>query len=275
MHRSANAMMECCPATVFVEAVKPSTDAPGNDTAAALYGFELAALGPRIVQGSIAFDTDAGWYTVSVPAVPLQGKVRHFTSISATYERRDFISSRMYAKFPQPVRIVNWWLDTARAEADGSFGWHDKGQVRCSPSFIHDKPTPINRYAAKMDPKDADDLQTPPQAGSMILDATRSLPLYNRNCKEPFADATAQDAVTPLFPPDLRNANAPLGSTGVQVAINADGSLADAWVWQPSGIEKYDAAALDAAKRSKYKGARAYCMPVPSRYMFFVTFSPR
>jgi TonB family protein len=63
-------------------------------------------------------------------------------------------------------------------------------------------------------------------------------------------------------------------STVVEVAINPDGTLLDAWVWGPSGIPQFDAEALRAAKASTYTGARGYCRPVPGEYFFRVTFAP-
>jgi outer membrane biosynthesis protein TonB len=63
-------------------------------------------------------------------------------------------------------------------------------------------------------------------------------------------------------------------STAVEVAINGDGALADAWIWGPSGFSAFDDEALRAAKASTYTGAAAYCEPVPGFYFFRVTFDP-
>jgi len=58
------------------------------------------------------------------------------------------------------------------------------------------------------------------------------------------------------------------------VLLNADGSVGDAWIYQPSGFEAFDSAALDAAKTSRYQAARSYCQNVPALYLFHVTFDP-
>jgi outer membrane biosynthesis protein TonB len=59
----------------------------------------------------------------------------------------------------------------------------------------------------------------------------------------------------------------------IKVVLNPDGSLADAWVFYPTGFPEFDEAARIAAAKTKYRGAIAYCEPVPSEYIFRVTFT--
>jgi len=58
------------------------------------------------------------------------------------------------------------------------------------------------------------------------------------------------------------------------VAVNADGGLASAWIYQPSGSRQADRAALEAAEASRYRAGTALCAPAPGIYMFRVTFAP-
>lgn len=287
LHRPASAMVEFCPADLSYERVTAGTQlvrrqAGSNEAASyspefsSLYGFELSALGVRtITQATLAFDTTGGWYTLDVPAVTLVAKERHYSNPLVSFVRRDYVSPVLYVRFPQAVTINHAWVYSVAAQHDAPFGWQARGTVTCDPPAApsaqqaqsYNKPEAFYHLAEA----DADPLSQPPGATSLILSAKTSPPLEQSNCPEPFREATVKTQVTPQYPDIMTTGKA---TTSVEVAINAGGSLADAWVWGPSGFKPFDDASTLAATKSSYTGARSYCRDVPGRYFFRVTFDP-
>jgi TonB family protein len=269
-HRPASATVEFCPATLQIQPVGQNNSK--TDRPAQLYGFNLYAHSPRSVVASVAFDTNGGWYTLEVPRITLSPKQRHYASGPERFTRTDFVSQTMYVRFPSPVVINDAWVFQASAQGDGPFGWEKQGEVNCDPSGPGlTSQAPVPQLA--LDPKDQDALGAAPSQKSMIFAAATTQPIERAACAQPFQDATVTNAVTPDYP-DAVSALRAGGVSTVEVDINADGSLADAWVWGPSYYSELNAAALQAARNSKYKPKRAYCRNVPGRYFFQVTFSP-
>jgi TonB family protein len=285
MHRPAKAMIEFCPATFNYQAVGQSEEAR---TPAALYGFELSALGPRtITTATLAFDTDAGWFTVDVPGVTLIRKARHYSEPYISFVRHDYVSPIFYARFPKPVTVVRAWVLSASAQGDSLFSWGQEGTVRCDPGtqqlrLITAKDIkPIahgERYRPvlpELDPNDRDTLSASPPPVALVVDARQSKSLENASCIQPFQDGMVVSQATPTYPDAMRYYNVSGRVTVVvEVAIGADGKLADAWVWGPSGYKAFNDETLRAARSSTYEAARAYCQAVPSEYFFSVTFDP-
>lgn len=292
-HRPAFAMVEFCPATLAYDRVGSDTalirqqsriDRTGKATneTSSLFGFELMALGGRtITAAKLAFDTSGGWYTLDVPAVTLAEKDRHYSAPWVTFIHRDFVSPVLYVRFPQAVSISHAWVYEATAQNDGAFGWQAIGAVMCdpipeaSPEQRAHWPKPArSRNPYTLDPKDEDRLSDVPSAMSLVLNAAPSAPLESAACTEPFREATVTRPEQPQYPDVLRGRVGSDVMTSVEVAIEPDGTLQDDWVWAPSGFKPFDDASLDAARRSTYKGARAYCRAVPGEYYFRVTFDP-
>lgn len=281
--RPASATAEFCPAMLDYQRTGASETLPSREASpsgngaipAPLYGFELTALDTRtITNATLAFDTTAGWFTVRVPMVTLAEKDRHYTGPSSTFVRRDYVSPLMYVRFPDAVTIRHAWVYSASASGDGAYGWQAKGVVPCDPP-----PAPSQKQTAKysspyrLDPKDEDPVGMP-GTNSVLLPANPVKPLEDDNCGLPFSNATAKDVARPRYPPALRGAVFGRATTAVEVAIGADGTLADAWIWAPSGFRPFDEEALRAAKNTTYSGARSYCRAVPGLYLFRVTFAP-
>jgi TonB family protein len=269
--KPAQAIAEFCPARL---AMRPIDGGP--PTGSRLFGFDLTAQGPRSVTAILAFDTNVGWYTAALPTVAIDEKDRHYTSPWADFVRRDFVSPKMYLQFPAAVNIKHVWVYTAQATGD-DFGWAAKGQVTCAASADAAVLPNIAERPPILDPKDSDRLTDAPPPDAKRIVPVPSAPLGQTNCGQPFADATVTTPGTPDYP-TVMSVRAPdghaAGTSVIQVAINPNGTLSDAWVWGTSGFSALDNAALDAAKRSGYRGAIAYCQPVPGMYLFKVTFSP-
>ena len=267
----ARAMAEFCPARL---AIRPVDGGPA--TGSRLYGFDLAAQGPRSVAAMLAFDTDAGWFTATLPPVVIAEKDRHYTSPWADFVRRDWVSAKMYLQFPVALKVKHAWVYTAQATGD-QFGWTSKGPVSCAASADAAVPQNFAERPPILDPKDSDRLSDPPPANAKPLVPVTSAPLGQMKCGQPFADASVTTQSPPDYP-SVMSVRAPdghaAGTSVIQVAINPNGTLSGAWIWGTSGFSALDNAALDAAKRSGYRGAMAYCEPVPGMYFFKVTFSP-
>lgn len=284
-------MMEFCPASLSYERVgsetalirqQSSKDNVGKSNAetSSLYGFELRALGPRtITKATLAFDTSAGWYTIDVPAVTLIEKDRHYSAPWVSFTRHDYVTPVFYVHFPEAVAVANAWVYSASVQDDAPFQWSSQGAVLCdpppAPSEAQRKHYHLSRNsgdAYKLADGDKEDLSVPPTSGSLILPATTSKPLESTDCAEPFREAEVKYQAEPRFP------NTPQtwgrASTSAEVAIEASGTLGDAWIWGPSGVQQYDDETLRTARTSTYNGARSYCRAVPALYYFRVTFDP-
>jgi hypothetical protein len=60
-------------------------------------------------------------------------------------------------------------------------------------------------------------------------------------------------------------------TTVIEVAVKPDGTLADTWVWGPSGDEVFDTSRLGEVKRDTFRPGSAYCEPAAGFY--FLTFA--
>ncbi|HET9392356.1 MAG TPA: energy transducer TonB [Candidatus Rubrimentiphilum sp.] len=283
----AQALTEICPAQLEVAAVS-STDQTTRGPAA-LFGFALTAMGPRTVSGKLAFDTTAGWFTVDVPPVALAEKDRHYNEIFGRLTIPDWVSRIMYVRFPTNVTLNHSWLYSATARSDGDFGWEKSGTFICPPPPGTQKANGVktisiatsNTAGARrtfekplVDPKDVDTLSASPPPDALQIAAAASKALETANCAKPFQDGSVTLLVDPGYPSVLQTTGAS-GIIGVGLALNPDGTLADSWVWAPTGLAAFDQAAIAAVQRSKYVNAVAYCRPVPAIYNAYIMFNSR
>lgn len=276
-HRPATAMVESCPAVLSYQAVGQSY---GSDVPTAWYGLELTALGPRtITSATLAFDTSAGWFTISVPAVAVTQSDRHYSGSSAAITHHDYVSQVMYARFASAITIRHAWVYNAAATGD-SFGWQTQGVVQCeprgAPSDEQQRHIPNNAHGIfAPDPNDGG-LSALPSKTSLILVPNVSKALEeNASCAQPFRDADVKKQAQPQFPDGMTGMmNGGRATSSAMIAVNGDGSIAGAWLWASSGYAPLDAATLAAAKTSTYAGARAYCRAVPGIYRLNATFAP-
>jgi TonB family protein len=269
LHDQASAVTELCPARLDIAPVGISS----GQQAAAIYGFELNAQGSRTVTTTLAFDTNAGWYRVDLPAMPLAEKDTLYSSFYGSWRMRQWESPIMYIRFATPVILEHAWVYRAAATDDGPFGWQRRGTILCAPL-----PPP-----AKDVSKDADDsdglapqreerLDLPPSSNSIVVSAQSTSPLLSSACAEPFR---AADAKKPVLPDDPAISGVSGGTSVIEVALDGEGHLIEAWVQASSGYKPFDDAALSAARKTQYEGARAYCRAIPALYLFKVTFDGR
>lgn len=256
----ARAAIEFCPASLMIKPV----EAASQDQPAVLYGAILKALGPRIVTATLVFDTDKGWFSASAPATALTEKQYHYTGPYRTAIHSDWNSPVFYVKFPAAVHITNSWISKANTQACYPSPPAPKGLTPSSPV---QKP----RGDYTLDPKDEDQIDNPPAPASEVILAQKTVPPYHAACANAFRDGSITNAVSP-DPGDDARMHGLSGTAYVEIDINANGTLADSWVWLSSGEAVLDNAVLWAAQHSTYENAMAYCEAVPSHYLFKATF---
>ena len=283
----ARAVTESCPARLATQAVSSTRENPRGP--ATLFAFELSAYSSRTVSATLEFDTEQGWFSLNVPAVTLTARDRRYSVGFAHDTIRDWVSPIMYARFPSAVQIRHSWVFSAAATGDGPFGWENLGAVACSPPppsmETSDNLRAISRATStraggapagqtiKLDPADQDQLDQLPGPAARVFPAVASHAVAQSNCDKPFVEASPRQIVAPGLPAIMIGTPFP-GLVGIRIALNANGSLADAWVWATSGNKSYDDMALSAIRQSTYTGAIAYCEPVPSQYNAFISFEP-
>jgi hypothetical protein len=138
--RAVASPVEFCPAKV-------SDFAPaGGDT----YAFQLSALTPRRITGSLAIESERGWYRAVFKPQPI---------------------GIVYVRFPQHVNVINAWVATAASDDPG---WAQHGIVTCPPhprpDLKREKPLPLPVSVA-------------------IVAAQMTKPLASTACRTPFAEA--------------------------------------------------------------------------------------
>jgi TonB family protein len=245
-----------CAASLYLKAVG------GNDTLNknTLFGFTLNAGAPKTISNAIlAFETQTGWYSATVREASTGPTTNHFIERDGTHRAMQaWASPVMYLQFPQPVSLMNAFLLGANGQA-------------CPPQPRWQPATQVRAPATIRDPQYPDATTLPPQTGNMILKPKLAKPFYNTNSAQPFRSAGVQTQVPPDYPEDaaLHGAH---GTSQVLVTINADGSLAEATLFQSSGEIVLDEATLKAARETTYQSAVAYCQPVPGSYLFKSTF---
>ena len=270
----ALAVAEFCPARIGPAHVV-------KDGGGSLFSTTLNAEGPRSITADVEVQTENGWYAFSIPTMAIvQQPVKYATS-QVTFTRNESSSAVFYVRFPgEAGKVLRWWVADAVSSGDALMGWDQKGKVQCppySPAFIPGAapdPAVLKRYQAfvaqRVSPP-APDYDRMPSPSDVVLTATRAVaPSFS--CAKPFSNSSVLHAVAPNWP--LGYTTSVELETLVEVAVGADGSLVDAWVFQPSGARAFDYAALDAARRSTYAAGRALCAPAPGTYLFRALFNP-
>lgn len=259
LHRPASAMVEFCPARLNYAKAGPG-----------LYGFDLSAASARtITESTLTFDTSSGWYNVSVPSIELTEKDRRYSGPSSTFVRRDFVSPVLYVRFPQAITVNHGWVSSASGKNC------DPAARRMRIIQVASVDMTASDYFAdglyRVNPRDADPLSASPQAASVVLKAATATPSLTANCAKAFEPALVSQVVRGQFPDASYSGRV---VTTVEIALDANGKLANAQIWGPSGIPDFDKASLQSATGSRYTGARAYCKPAPATYLFRVEYDP-
>jgi hypothetical protein len=264
----SEAATEFCPAKVG----DLSPIAAPMGTPARSYVYDLTALGARSVDASIVADTDRGWWSWNVAAVPLQKTSR----VTATFFGRNF--SRIYAAsqplavaFPSSVIVRHAWIVSATDSADASRAVPAGQRFACDvPAFESASITDPRVDAAGRPRPSPTPLPSP--AAIPVLASPSKPPFEAAECAKPFRVARAVAPMQPEYPESARDLG--LGPTVAvaYVAVDERGTLTDTWIAASSGNQAEDLETLRAARLSSYAGGVSYCRPVKDLYLFRADF---
>ena len=252
----ARAAAEFCPATVA---------GTFTQVDASSYRFRLAAISERTVSGFIRVQTKNGWYNAPFTNVALKQSIKAYDDEGMSFSHDDFVSGDMIVRFPTAQDVVYGYVSQAQTKGETLLDWDKEGMVTCLPTPRDPKAKP----AAKP-------VVLPPISNTAItLNAKAIDAPYAATCDdafEPVRLASAPQLQMPtLFGKDDFTAR-PTGTSAVVVAVERDGSVVDAWLWETSGTPLLDSAVLDQAKKSTFKPGRAFCSNVPGYFLMRTQF---
>lgn len=247
----ARAAAEFCPATIAGTFTKVD---------AASYRFRLAAISERTVSGFIRVQTKNGWFNAPFSNVALESSRKQYDDEGMTFSHDDFVSPDIVVRFSAAQDVVYGYVSQAQTKGETLLDWDKEGMVTCLPTPRDPKATPPPK-PAPLPPlaKDAVTLNAKP------IDAP-----FTATCADAFAPVAVAQLATFHLPTLFAHDNSqevPQGTTAVVVAVERDGSVVDAWLWETSGTPILDNAALEQAKKSTYTPGRAFCRNVPGYYL--------
>jgi len=259
----AQAVVEFCPATVI--GFHPILD-PGSGNASKTYGFKIGAFGKRTTSGTVAIETDKGWFTAPFSNVALYSATRSVGSGRNEVDLTSFTASTLFVTFPQSVIVQRMFVAQAVATGDGPFGWQARGSTPCDP------PTTLlpAEFAGAWNAPDENEhppttFRSPFAAPSVAVAATPTDPPAGSTCAQPFVASRVLTAATAVWPDSLGvNLKNPQSAGIMAIALDGRGDVEDVWPWIASPYEELNAVEIDAAKRSTFAPAIALCRPVPS-----------
>ena len=239
MNARALAVTEFCSAHVDVWA--PSTE-PASDYLTIVWADRL-----QPVVGKLFFYTKQGWYVAPLGEMQLQPSVSTLRTARFTNQHDAFRSERYAVHFPSNVAVD----DVIFTSSDGNI----------CPAEETLKPGGAVRYGWL---PFSDELTHAPYTIAASLVAAPG----DTNCDRPFKPAVVTAAVAPDLPDIVREEGVDRSTTLVEVAVGADGSLKDAWIFSSSGFPQFDEATLRAARLSRYEPERSFCRAAPGTYLF-------
>lgn len=252
----ARAAAEFCPATVagaFTQ-VDPSA-----------YRFRLAAVSERSVSGFVRIQTKNGWYNAPFSGVPLKASAKAYDDEGMSFTHDDFVSDDIVVHFPSPQRVLYGYVSQAQTKGETLLDWDKEGSVTCLPTARDPKAEPPAKPAA-----------LPPLSTTALnLDAKAMDSPFEQKCEDESAPVRLAKSpplqMPALFGHDDFTAR-PTGTAAVVVAVERDGSVVDAWLWETSGTPLLDNAVLDQARKSTFTPGRAYCLDVPGYFLMRTEF---
>ena len=251
---AADVITELCPAYASPPV---AVDAASGATAATTFSYDLEALTPSIVSGTLAVQTDKGWYLAPFARILMGPHADTFTYTGVTFTRTDMYSDPQYVRFDVRVSVQRAYVMSATTD-DTTFPWPSTiAPVSCeyagAPLIFHSAP-PV-----------------PPVASSAIAKAKPTKMFDNLPCATPFADPSIakeshNDYVFPIASPRYL-------STGLVVEIDERGIAKNVWTYSPSAVPDFDKSSLEEARGTHYNPAISRCLAVPSLYLWHVSVS--
>jgi hypothetical protein len=236
-----------------------------------LVSFYVAAASARSVSANVIVQGESSWYTFQFKDAALVPDLAHFQSHAVRFDRMLYHTKPLYVQLSPGERVLRWWIYDAISTGDSVFGWDDRGDVTCFPPPEGDtKIPPLADVPKRVNPRN-DLAQLPGPSDTVLASSKIAPPADITECAKPFVPASVVRAFQPSWPATVPRLSATVVSE-IEVAINANGSLAGAWVYTPSGYPELDLEALKAAELSKYHGGIALCKPAPGSYLFRAAF---
>jgi TonB family protein len=196
------------------------------------FGLRVAAATAQSNLGDVTIFTDRGEYNLALSNLTLTS--------NDNAKNPAFISSLLYVKFDEPVRIVEAWVA------------HAPSTPSCN--------LPLPRLPSQI---------APPQPDDQLLPARKVIAQTQASCVVPYADATLTQAFPLKFP--IESITEELVVL-IEVVVGHDGRVLDYRVVKNSGNFLADNAALRAMRLSTYSPRIINCVPVPGTYVFRVDF---
>lgn len=272
---SADAAREACVAAVTIGAVSmPAADHDQPIGPARLFAFQLSAGKDRIVSGNLVLDTDRGWFVAPFSRSHIAAVQRRFTWSYGDFTKTSWESNVMYVDAGAPVSVKHYFLDaltTPDITAPHATRCYNTYGVKV-PSLRQPQVAPPRTVDALPRMLDRADLTASPTAGTATIAAKPSPPLASAACADPFLNARGFDFHYPAYPMRAPDMGIVHGTTLVDVYIDENGAPRDAWIDRSSGLFEFDASTLQAAQQTSYKPAIAYCIPIPTVYIFRADF---
>jgi hypothetical protein len=269
-HSTALALSEFCPATV------DALHRVGGTDVAPVHSYTISAVGPRSVAGKVIVKTTTGWYAFDFPKSALVKREIHAQFTTLHFTRIVYRSDPMYVTVPSPETVEGGYVANAWTSGDTFFGWDAQGNVQCSPPGGFAAKPAASQPVESLASADEAPMLAPPPSGATILNAVSTQAPGSVDCAKPFDFVTVTKAMPPDAPSNyqVNVALEPDINTLVNVLVDADGSVTDAWVYAHSGDGDFDRDVLNAARRSSYAPGVAFCKPVPGAYIFRAGYRP-
>ena len=275
----ASAITELCPA--YASPLN-ALDAVGDAKTATLFSYELDALSASTVSGTLAVQTDKGWFAAPFGPVAMTPHPETFNFTGLIFTRKSVFSAPLYLRFGMPVTVVRAFVTTASTD-DTAFSWPAHGPVACDDAGAPMQFAPTHPDPVRFDPSTGrkvfiDQPEFPVHAELAALPAPQDIVTVPKpapgyavpTCPMPFASPRVVTSnpfsyqVPQTSPPTF------FLSTWIVVALDAQGAILDSWTYAPSMQPRFDQTALDAAHGSTFSPATSRCRNVPSLYIFNV-----
>ena len=260
-HARSDAMVEYCGADVRAVPVQ------SLNGSSSLYGLTLKADSERSVSGHLTFHgSDDSWYGVRLDSIGLTPRIEQYRNWAFAFSRTDYESQTIIVRFPQQVVVRSAFFDAIIVRNEHAMGW-DSNEHTCAGIEPEAHETRRSRILEPLDaPSPQADLGAP-------IDAVRVSPPGATDCAVPFKDVSVKKVTAPYFPLGYRKIDVGY-RTILNVAVRSDGTIADVWVFAPSGVAAFDQEAIVSARGATYSPARAFCQNVPAIYQFGAEFNP-
>ncbi|MHB8462047.1 MAG: hypothetical protein ACYDA1_05330 [Vulcanimicrobiaceae bacterium] len=233
-----------------------------------LLAYDLEAYKARVTNGDVLIRTSLGWFSAPFANVSLRDQAQRWKTSTITFERNVFESSELFVQLPKHVRVLSMWVRDASANAK-SDRLTCAGVPQLPLDKNRDKDKNVNKKVTRLNPR-PDPLLASPASNSAVATAVLTSPPGLSTCSMPDRNAKViRKARFSYNTGAYSNVNV---VSEVELAISGKGQPDAAWTYVPSGSAELDAKTLDAAQRSLYRPARAFCQLVPGYYFFTVIY---